>query len=54
MGEREKKKEVGCLLHCLYEDDDNVSIRVFDESSCCTHYHGDDSSEDSDNNEGQL
>jgi hypothetical protein len=48
---RDHSVEVGCLLHFIYEGEgkENMSFRVFDESSCRRHYHGDDSDEDNDN-----
>jgi hypothetical protein len=43
--------EVVCLKHCLYEGDNDMSVRVFDNSSCHKHYHGDNSGEDIDTSE---
>jgi hypothetical protein len=48
---RDHNLEVRWLLHYLYEGDGDMSVRVFDDSSCRRHYHGDDSGEESDNND---
>ena len=40
---REHKVEVGCLVHFFYEGDWNMIVNLFDDESCCVHYHGDDS-----------
>jgi hypothetical protein len=37
---------VRCLLHFLYEGEDDVSVRVLDDLSRCRHYHIIDSDED--------
>jgi hypothetical protein len=41
--------EVGCLLTFLYQGDDKMISKVFDKTSCCKHYHTDESGEDTDN-----
>jgi hypothetical protein len=49
--------EVGCLVNFLYEGDDEMSVKVFNDESCCMHYHddeyGDDSDDISEEGEGQ-
>jgi hypothetical protein len=46
--------EVGYLLHYLYEGDGDMTVRVFDDSSCRRHCRNDDSAEDTDTNKDQL
>jgi hypothetical protein len=41
--------KVGCMMHCLYKGDGNMSFMVFDYSSCRRHYHSDDSVKDNTN-----
>jgi hypothetical protein len=45
--------EVGCLVNFLYEGDNKLSVKVFDDESCHMHYHDDDSSNGNDDGEGQ-
>jgi hypothetical protein len=33
-------------MHCFYEDDNDMSVKVFDDSSCRRYYHDDDSNND--------
>jgi hypothetical protein len=40
--------EVGCLLTFLYEGDDEMIVKVFDKTSCRSHYNTDESGEDTD------
>jgi hypothetical protein len=42
--------EVGCLVNFFYEGDGEPSVKVFDNYSCHTQYHGNDDSEE---DEGQ-
>jgi hypothetical protein len=35
-------------VNFLYEDDDEMSVKVFDNEFCRIHYHDDDSGDDSD------
>jgi hypothetical protein len=42
------------MLHFLYKDDGHMSVRVLDDSSCCRHYHNDDSDKDIDDGDDQL
>ena len=36
------------MLTFLYEGDDEMAVKVFDETACCMHYHTDDSGENTD------
>jgi hypothetical protein len=45
--------EFGCLVNFLYEGDNKLSVKVFDDESCHMHYHDDDSSNGNDDGEGQ-
>jgi Na+-transporting NADH:ubiquinone oxidoreductase subunit NqrF len=41
--DRAHNLEVGCLLLCHYEGDDDMCVNVFEDSCCRRHYHNDDS-----------
>nr|XP_051211191.1 B3 domain-containing protein Os03g0212300-like [Lolium perenne] len=47
--DRAHNLEAGCLLTFLYKNNNEMIIKVFDKTSCCRHYHTDDSDEDTDN-----
>ncbi|XP_051229253.1 B3 domain-containing protein Os03g0212300-like [Lolium perenne] len=38
--------QVGCVLTFSYQDDEKMSVKVFDDTSCRRHYHGDDEEND--------
>jgi hypothetical protein len=39
--------EVGCLMNFNWEGDDELKVKVFDDTSCRRHYHND-------NNDGGI
>jgi hypothetical protein len=41
--------EAGCLLTFLYEGNSEMIVKVFDKISCHSHYHTNESGEDTDN-----
>jgi hypothetical protein len=43
---RSRDLEAGCVLTFCYEGDDNMSVKVFDDTSCHRHYHADDEEDD--------
>jgi hypothetical protein len=38
--------QAGCVLTFRYEGDDEMSVKVFDDTSYCRHYHTDDEEDD--------
>ncbi|XP_051221641.1 B3 domain-containing protein Os03g0212300-like [Lolium perenne] len=38
--------QAGCVLTFSYQGDEQVSVKVFDGTSCRRHYHGDDKEEE--------
>nr|XP_051216791.1 B3 domain-containing protein Os03g0212300-like [Lolium perenne] len=38
--------QAGCVLTFSYQGDEEMSVKVFDDTSCRRHYHGDDEEDD--------